>query len=192
MTTKNSKLLLIIIGALLLLGGVVFIFAGRGLQNVQLEPGTVENRQSSQFVVGQKAPDFTLKDFEGNEVRLSDLYGNKAVVLDFWAAWCPFCIDEMPELQKAQDQYRDDLVMIGVHRTDSGESITTGKKFADEQGVTYLLVQGTSEVYKASTTGVQGMPVAVFIDKEGIVRDIKIGPKTEREINEKVEKLIKQ
>lgn len=146
---------------------------------------------SSQFTIGKKAPDFVLKDFDGKDFNLASFYGQKVVVLDFWAAWCPFCVEEMKILEATQQTYTDELVMIGIHRTDSGEPITTGKKFADEQGVTYLLVQGTEEIYDASTKGVRGMPVAVFIDKNGVVQDVKVGPKTEEEIKEKVEKLIK-
>lgn len=142
------------------------------------------------FEIGRKAPDFTLKDFDGNDVSLSSFYGKKAVVLDFWAAWCPFCVEEMPQLENVQKAYPDKLVMIGVHRTDSGESIATGKKFADERGVTYLLLQGTSKIYNASTSGVKGMPVAVYIDRNGIVQNVKVGPKTESEIKEKVDRLL--
>lgn len=172
-----------IVAIIALLGGVVIL----GRQGSRT-PETSE-QSVSQFVIGEKAPDFTLKDFDNKEVKLSEFYTKKAVVLDFWAAWCPFCVEEMKDLEAAHQAYKDKLVMIGVHRTDSGESITTGKKFADKQGVTYLLIQGTSEIYNASTKGVKGMPVAVFIDKNGIVKDVKIGPKTEEEIKGKIERL---
>lgn len=167
----------------------------------RVAPGETQPQTKPSFEVGKQAPDFTLKDFNGNEVNLSSFYSSeaptsfayssKAVILDFWAAWCPFCVKEMPELQEAQDQFKDNLVIVGVHRTDSGESIETARKFADERGVTYLLVQGTEEIYKASTKGITGMPVAVFIDKTGVVRDIKIGPKTAEEIQEKIEQILK-
>lgn len=182
---RNIIVAIVII--VILLGGFYIFGRQRELPKTQQKT----EQKASSFVVGQRAADFTLKDFDGKEVRLSNFYGKKAVILDFWAAWCPFCVDELPELEKAQQAYKDQLVMIGIHRTDSGESIVTGKKFADEQGVTYLLLQGTSEVYRVATKGLQAMPVAVFIDKEGVVRDIKLGPKTEEEIKEKVGKLIK-
>ena len=169
--------------------GVIFVVRSASVPGTTPQAQRVSPPRESSFVVGKKAPDFTLKDFDGNEVFLASFYGKKAVVLDFWAAWCPFCVSEMPELEKAQNAYADKLVMIGVHRTDSNESIATGKKFADEQGVTYLLLQGTSAIYRASTKGLQGMPVAVFIDKNGVVQEVKVGPKTESEIKEKVDRL---
>lgn len=175
------NIIIAIVVIVLLLGGV-FVVGRQSDNKIQV---------TTTFTIGQKAADFTLRDFDGKEVRLSEFYGQKAVILDFWAAWCPFCVAEMPELEKTQQAYKDQLVMVGIHRTDSGESIVTGKKFADEQGVTYLLLQGTGEIYRASTKGLQAMPVAIFIDKEGVVRDIKLGPKTEGEIREKVEKLVR-
>lgn len=183
----NKTVILGIIVAIVLLLGGVFVLQGRQGEEPEIEL----QKTSPQFIVGQQAPDFTLKDFDGENVQLSDFYGKKAVVLDFWAAWCPFCIEEMSLLQNVHEEYGDEVVMIGVHRTDSGESIETGKKFADEQGVKYLLVQGTNEVYRASTKGINAMPTAVFIDKNGVVSDIKLGPKTESEIAEKVEQLLK-
>lgn len=191
---QNLKLIIGIVVVIALVVGGGFLLGGRG--------GDSQPTQTSQktFKINKRAPDFTLRDFSGNDVSLSQFYsseaptssayGQKAVILDFWAAWCPFCIEEMKELEKVHKTYGDQLVMIGIHRTDSGERIEVGKRFADEQGVTYLLLQGTSEVYKASTQGVAGMPTAVFIDKNGIVQDIKVGPKTAEEIKGKVEMLL--
>lgn len=181
---QNAKLIVgILVAAALIVGGLMFARQGD-------MPDQTRQTEKVSFEVGQKAPDFTLKDFAGKDISLSEFYGKKAVVLDFWAAWCPFCVEEMPVLEKAQQVYEDNLVMIGVHRTDSGEGIETGKKFADERGVTYLLVQGTEDIYDASTKGVKGMPVAVFIDKAGIVHDVKIGPKTAQEIEQKITSLL--
>ena len=94
----------------------------------------------------------------------------------------------MPELQKASEKYEKDLVIIGVHRTDT-ERASVGQKFATERGVTYLFAtDADGSLYRAST-GV-GMPTAAFIDKNGVVIEIKSGPKTAGEIEEKVIKLI--
>lgn len=189
----NKNLIVGIIIVLILVFGGFLVF--RGSRQDEAVPGVSQtgsdvsktSQVSGGFVRGQLAPEVTFVDFEGNTHNLSDFRG-KAVVLDYWAAWCPFCIEEMPELQKAQDKYRDELVMVGVHRTDT-EKAETGLVFARDRGVSYLLVKdGDGGLYRA--VGGVGMPVAVFIDKDGIVTEIKSGPKTAEEIEEKVSKLL--
>ena len=178
---------------LLIMGGVVvvvvggFVFFGRGGSGGGADGGSQEKavvQVDGRFIKGEPAPKVVAKDFDGNEVVVSESYGKKAVVIDFWAGWCPFCIAELPELQKAQEDNKDNLVIFGAHRTDT-ENISTGYEFAQDRGVTYTLLQdGDGSLYRAA--GGIGMPVAVFIDKQGIVQDVKSGPKTAEEIVEKV------
>lgn len=155
---------------------------------VQVQQGNVVQQESEvvvegRFEKGKRAPRIVVESFSGEQVDISQFYGKKAVVLDFWAAWCPYCVNEMPELQRAADKYKDDLVMIGVHRTET-ESVEIGEKFARERGVSYVLVKDDGSLYKA--VGGVGMPVAVYIDKTGMVGKIKSGPKTVEEIAEQV------
>jgi len=139
-------------------------------------------RESGVFTVGKPAPNFDTVDFDHMPVRLSYYFG-KPIIVDFWAAWCVFCRDEMPVLERIHQQYGDEIAIIGIHRTDSGESIARGAQFAQEQGVTYPLMQDQSgALYKMATQGLSVMPVAIFIDSSGIVQEIKFGPKTEDEI----------
>ena len=195
-----NKNLIVAIAVILVLGvGGYFVFSRKGASPPSDGRGGGQGGQEAvksektpaqvagSFVRDQVAPEATFTDFDGNTHNLSDFAG-QAVVLDFWAAWCPFCLAEMPELQAAQDKYGDDLVMIGVHRT-STEGAQEGLKFARERGVSYtLVVDPTDSLYRAA--GGFGMPVAVFIDREGVVTEIKSGPKTTEEIEEKIGKLV--
>lgn len=177
--------------AVLGVGGYFLLSRGQVSKEPSGEPLTVDFQagEVQNFQKGQRAPDVSFVDFDGGTHKLSDFAG-KAVVLDFWAAWCPFCIEEMPELQKAQDKYKDKLVMIGVHRTDT-EKPDAGLRFARERGVSYLLVADTDgSLYRA--VGGFGMPVAVFIDSNGVVREVKSGPKTVEEIEEKIAALLQK
>lgn len=127
--------------------------------------------------LGYLAPDFTLEDLNGQKVRLSDLRG-KPVFLNFWASWCPPCRREMPELQKFHERYGDQITLIGVNW---GESAKTVKEFLESFGVRYLNLldeRGTAFVLYRLT----GIPESFFIDPEGFIRGVWIGPLTAEEI----------
>lgn len=186
----KSKRSAITIAFLAILGvGLLALQRNTGAPATDTQPPSTATPNAT-FTVGEKAPDFTSVDFDGNTIKLSDFAG-KAVVIDFWAAWCPFCVEELPELEKIHQETKDDVVFLGIHRTDSGESIERGKEFADDKGVTYTLVQDpTKDIYKMATKGLDAMPTAVYIDKNGIVQEIKLGPKTEDDIRNAVQNIL--
>ncbi|WP_206872404.1 TlpA disulfide reductase family protein [Clostridium zeae] len=63
---------------------------------------------------GDKAIDFKLKTLDGKEVSLSDLKG-KNIFINFWATWCPYCVQEMPEIEKLyQETKNSDLIILGI------------------------------------------------------------------------------
>lgn len=140
--------------------------------------------------VGNLAPDFILIDFEGNPVKLSDFRG-KPVFIDFWAAWCPFCVAEMSFIESLHQEFSEQAVIIGIHRTNT-ESFEAGKDYAENTVmVTYLLLQDrTDEIYRAYTPSFPGMPAAAWIDKDGVLVKLKIGPKTSEELRTNIEDLI--
>ena len=91
-------------------------------------------------VKGVQAPNFSLLTLDGQKVKLSD-YRGKAVLLNFWATWCPPCKVEMPWFVDLQKQYgKDGLVILGVAMDDSEPA--TIAKFASDLGVNYHRVIG--------------------------------------------------
>ena len=132
---------------------------------------------------GQLAPDFVLEDAQGNRVRLSDFRGTP-VFLNFWATWCPFCIEEMPDMQIIQDQFGDQLVVLGVN---NGESANVGQPYAtDRVGVNYRLVYDPDERV-VNGYNVRAMPTSYFIDANGIIREFQFGFLTLEQMQEKVQ-----
>lgn len=139
---------------------------------------------------GEQAPDFILESFDGEKVSLADFKGKKAVFVDFWAGWCPFCVGELPQIQKIASEFEEDLVVLGIHRTET-EDIKTGQKFADDLGITYALLKDTDgSVYKSYTAGQNLMPTSAFINKEGKVIKLLFGPKTEDQMRKNVQDII--
>lgn len=184
----NKKALLIILLVVGLLAGGYFVFLRGGNRGGKQTSFTSKNSQQGGevFERGREAPDLTLVDFDKNSHSLSNFEG-KVVLLDYWAAWCPYCVNEMPILQEIDEEYQD-VVVVGIHRTDT-ESEKIGLNFAEDIGVEYLLIADSDgSLYEAA--GGFGMPVAVYIDKDGVVRNIKSGPKTKQDIEGELELLL--
>ena len=113
------------------------------------------------------APDFTVYDLEGNPVKLSDFQG-KPVMLNFWASWCGPCKMEMPDLEKAYQEYGDQIQFMLVDLTDgSQETVEKASAFIKEQGYTFPVFYDTA-MEGAYAYGVSGIPVTYFINAEGV------------------------
>lgn len=113
--------------------------------------------------VGNIAPEFTLKNLEGEDVSLSD-YRGKHVFLNFWATWCGYCDQEMPDLQKIYEE-NDDIVVLAVSVMETQEEVET---YVDENGLSFPVVLD-EEGMMGSLYLVRGMPTTYFINKEGVI-----------------------
>ena len=112
------------------------------------------------------APDFTFYDMEGNPHKLSDFRG-KPVLLNFWASWCGPCKMEMPDIEKAWQEYGDDIHFLLVDLTDgSQETVEKASAYVAQEGYTFPVYFDTAMegTYAYSVTGI---PVTYFIDAEG-------------------------
>ncbi len=150
-----------------------------GLQGCGSESGPASSDRAE---LDKPAPDFTLKDLDGNSVRLSDFRG-KVVFLNFWATWCPPCRAEMPDIEKVHQKYKDqDVVVLGV---DLRENASTVRAFVEDGGYTWVfLLDTTGEV--GSMYSVSAIPTSYFVDKKGIIRAVTIGGMTAATIEAKL------
>ncbi len=108
------------------------------------------------------APDFTMVNWEGNEVNLTDFLG-KPIILNFWASWCGPCKMEMPEIQDFYDKYGEDIHFLLVSVDDS---VDTAKDFIAQEGYTFPVYFDTTS-YGAYTYGASSIPLTYFIDADG-------------------------
>lgn len=128
---------------------------------------------------GDRAPDFSLKDINGNTVSLSKLKGKK-VILNFWATTCPYCKIEMPELEKFIKNHKNDVQLLAI---DIGENKSTVNSYLNGKGYTFtILLDNDTKV--ALDYKVQFIPMSFFIDKSGIIRSIGNGAMTYDEIGQ--------
>lgn len=110
--------------------------------------------------------DARFNTLDGKEVALKT-WQNKVIVLNFWATWCPPCREEMPELSKMQDQYKNkNLVVIGL----STDDLETTKTFIQSNPVSYPVLAGDMQAmnFAESLGNNQGvLPYTVVIDEKG-------------------------
>jgi peroxiredoxin len=119
--------------------------------------------------IGSKAPDFTVTDSE-RTVTLSKFEG-KPVVLNFWATWCPPCIEEMPSLIQLQDRLKDKVTVVAVS-LDVDESAY--KRFVTDRKLNMVTVRDADQ--KSNTLyGTYKFPETYIIDSKGNIRRKFIG-----------------
>jgi len=119
--------------------------------------------------VGNRAPDFTLKNLDGESVTLSDFLG-KPVMLHFWLTGCQVCMEEMPRIQTAYDNLSaDDIAILTVNVLGDPEEV---RSFVENEGLTLPVLldsdREADEEYK-----VPYFPTTYFIDAEGVISSIK-------------------
>ena len=120
--------------------------------------------------IGTAAPDFTVQDSD-HKVTLSEFRG-KVVVLNFWATWCPPCVEETPALLQMSQKLRDKgVVVLAVSVDADGDAY---HKFIKDRGIDFLTVRDPDE--KASNLyGSFKWPETYIIDRDGVVRRKFIG-----------------
>jgi cytochrome c biogenesis protein CcmG/thiol:disulfide interchange protein DsbE len=119
----------------------------------------------------KSAPDFTLQDANGREVKLSSLKG-KVVLVNFWATWCEGCQVEIPWLVEFQKIYQArGLVVIGVSLDDDGWKSV--KPWIKEKNVNYSVVIGGDDLAKQYHC--ESMPLTVLIDRDGKIACVHPG-----------------
>ena len=139
---------------------------------------------------GKSAPDFELKSIDGKTVRLSD-YRGKAVLLNFWATWCPPCKIEMPWFVDLQKQYAaQGLQVIGVSVDDDADKNAAKiGEFAKQMGLNYVVLLGNDKV-SDQYGGVEGLPTTFYIGRDGKVVGYVQGLVSHSEIEDNVKKAL--
>lgn len=132
--------------------------------------------------LGNTAPDFQFASLDGELIDLQRFRG-QPVWITFWASWCPPCRAESPELVAAYERHAaDGLVIIAV---DVGEDPAAVADYVEKAGLPFLIaLDRSTEV--AAQYRVRGLPTHYFVDADGIVRDMKIGPMGEKEIERRL------
>jgi thiol-disulfide isomerase/thioredoxin len=121
-----------------------------------------------------EAVDFTLPDLEGRSVSLSDFRG-KWVIVNYWATWCPPCLDEIPDLVDFYENNRADVVVLGIDYEEVNEDYL--KEFVDTHFMSYPVLR--MDPVPVTTLGpVLGLPTTYIISPQGERMARQEGPVT--------------
>jgi peroxiredoxin len=136
--------------------------------------------------IGSNAPEFTVQD-SGRTVDLNQFHG-QIVVLNFWATWCPPCVEEMPSLVEMQRHMKAKGVTVLAVSIDVDENAY--RAFLKQHGVDLLTVRDPAQKTPA-LYGTHGWPETFIIDRNGVIRRKFIGAVdwTEPEITDYLSKL---
>jgi thiol-disulfide isomerase/thioredoxin len=163
------------------------------------QPGSnfyqVSDPQAS-LQVGAVAPELTgthdqqtinLSDLSGQPITLAALRG-RPVWLNFWASWCPPCQEETPVLRDVYEQYHARglaLVAVSVQET----SVEDVRSYVNTYGLQYTVgFDATSAIFH--TYHAFGLPTQYFIDRNGVIRTVVLGPVTREQASRYVEAIL--
>ena len=146
-------------------------------------------------IVGHLAPDFILSTVEGEAYALKDLVdrdgdsgAGRPVILNFWASWCGPCRIETPHFQSASLKHNGRVAILGVNQGESAGIITD---FGTSFGLTYpLLVDPENRVNDLYS--IINLPTTVFIDRQGIVREVFVGVMNQAVLEERINRLLQE
>ena len=137
-------------------------------------------------LIGKHMPSFRLVTLDGRMVTAAELRG-KPVVLNFWASWCPSCVDEHAALLDAAQQFGDSVQIVGVLYQDSPDGARAFEaRYGEPSWPTLLDPNGSLAI----DFGVSGPPESYVIDANGIVRYKQFGPLTQHVIADQVERVL--
>ena len=160
-------------------------------QNVTSEPF------SKLLSTGTAAPVFSLPDILGQQVDVEQYLGKSPIVLSFWSIYCDSCVDEMLSLQKLEDKYQGEGLVIMAVNEDIKVPMDRIRRFIERlekfRGkITYpLLYDEDSRVF--NIFGVSTLPTLILIDKKGLINGYSHGfdPEGEQDLLVRVEALVK-
>jgi len=135
---------------------------------------------------GDKPPDFALLGMDGKTHRLSD-YKGKPVVINFWGTFCPGCVYETPDLQKAYANQGDKpFEIVGINL---GEDDLTITNFIGQYDVSYDILKDDNRKVERRY-GLRSYPTTFFVNADGKIEDIFVGPMTAKDIDERIKKML--
>ncbi|MGI6137519.1 MAG: exo-alpha-sialidase [Candidatus Hydrogenedentales bacterium] len=158
------------------------------IRQLQTEPAD-SPAEEAKIVVGAQAPDFTLGQMDGDEIRLSALTKEHPVVLAFWASYCGYCKRALPIVLDVMNSFQDKgVVFYGVNQRENPEKI---KAYFDDADLSFPVLLDT-DAQVGGSYEIRGIPRIVIVGKDGIIKGVHQGlqPNLAELLNDQLSKLI--
>lgn len=187
---KRSILTIVLLIALVLLLVLATVWYRELSAGYDADDIAVAGESSEQSVAqAEQAADFTVLDYDGNEVSLSQLTG-RPIIINFWATWCGPCSAELPYFDRLCGEYGEDIQFMMVNMTDgSRDTIESVKAFIDDAGYSFPVYFDT-ELEAAYAYGVYSIPRTVIISSDGTISAVHSGLMSEDQLKTYLEHLI--
>jgi len=135
----------------------------------------------------KKAPEFTLKDSNGTQVKLSD-YRGRVVLLNFWATWCGPCKIEIPWFIEFEQKFKDQgFAVLGVSMDEDGWDAV--KPYIENRKINYRVLLGDERVGDLYG-GIESLPSTFVIDRDGKIASVHIGLVSKKDYEQEIEHLV--
>lgn len=164
---------------------IMFVTNNPQISNTSPTPTSI-TLSSPKIGADVPAIDFTLTSLNGKTISLSD-YNGRIVFLNFWATWCIPCQKELPEFENFQKQQpQDGPTILAINLLENTDQINI---FLDEYGISDLTVLLDTDGKVSDDYGIFNLPVTFVIDTSGIVRYVKYGSVTVKDLQDYVTEL---
>jgi peroxiredoxin len=125
--------------------------------------------------VGNRAPDFVLKDLSGKDVRLGDFRG-KTVMINFWAVWCGPCVKELPAINAVSKEWEGKgVVVLPIASNENGETFTLVEQYINANNYNFPHVLFDANGQATKLYGIAKWPTTFFIDADGVIKKMQVG-----------------
>ncbi len=142
-------------------------------------------------VAGIDLSDLVIETYDGNEVDKDTFKNNKLTVLNLWATWCGPCVEEMPDLQKVSESYKEKEVQVLGLAIDSSEDEVIMLK--EQLNITYPLLKENEKVKELLISKFDYVPVTLFVDSDGkILKTFVAGSISEEDLIKQIEGIINE
>lgn len=148
-------------------------------------------KKPSTLPTGGAAPDFTLKNLSGDEVRLSDMLEGGPVLLDFWATWCKPCLRALPGTERLHEEFADKGLTVLTINVDSPRSLAKVRSYVKSKGYSFeVLLDANSEMMRLYHF--KSIPQVFLLDGDGTIAYSQLGyaPGHEKKLVEEIEKIL--